>query len=285
MNKKGMKYKLIFTIAIFIANYANAQDYWNNTLKVGTDGVTEVGKYFDFHDTNTDSKDYSIRLFSAGDHLGITGGLNIGKYMLIDDPNYTTNWDKIWQCGFFQSVNKDTAPESNGWFWGINMGHTSNSPDYRYNGQIAIKNSPSSPTMYFRSTGKTGEGMWAKVLINSGNQTLDGDFDVDGTIKATEIKVEAQTADFVFEEDYQLKPLAEVEQFIQTNNHLPDIPSAREMKEDGVGLAEMNKLLLQKVEELTLYTIEQSKRLSEKDEKVSELEKRLARLEQLLTNL
>ncbi|WP_461630251.1 hypothetical protein [Labilibaculum euxinus] len=85
--------------------------------------------------------------------------------------------------------------------------------------------------------------------------------DVNGTIRATEIKVEAQTADFVFEEDYELKSLEEVEQFIQTNNHLPDIPSAKEMKEDGVGLAEMNKLLLQKVEELTLYVIQLKKEI------------------------
>ncbi len=80
--------------------------------------------------------------------------------------------------------------------------------------------------------------------------------DVAGTIKATEIKVEAQTADFVFEEDYTLKDLSEVESFIKENKHLPDIPSAKEMEASGVNLAEMNKLLLQKVEELTLYLIE-----------------------------
>jgi hypothetical protein len=85
--------------------------------------------------------------------------------------------------------------------------------------------------------------------------------DVDGTIKATEIKVEAQTADFVFEEDYQLKSLEEVEEFIQENKHLPEIPSAKQMEEEGVGLAEMNKLLLQKVEELTLHIIELNKKV------------------------
>ncbi|WP_461630279.1 hypothetical protein [Labilibaculum euxinus] len=99
--------------------------------------------------------------------------------------------------------------------------------------------------------------------VGIGTDTPDYKLDVEGTIRATEIKVEAQTADFVFEDAYQLKPLAEVEQFIQTNNHLPDIPSAKEMKEDGVGLAEMNKLLLQKVEELTLYLILQDKRFKE----------------------
>jgi len=79
---------------------------------------------------------------------------------------------------------------------------------------------------------------------------------VAGDIKATEIKVVAQTADFVFEEDYQLQSLDEVDQFIKENKHLPGIPSAKQMEADGVNVAEMNKLLLQKIEELTLYVIE-----------------------------
>ncbi|PXX95024.1 hypothetical protein DF185_22700 [Marinifilum breve] len=80
---------------------------------------------------------------------------------------------------------------------------------------------------------------------------------VNGSITASEVKVQAQTADFVFEDDYDLKDLEEVEEFISLNKHLPDVPSAKQMKENGVGLAEMNKLLLQKVEELTLYVIQQ----------------------------
>nr|WP_320120071.1 hypothetical protein [uncultured Marinifilum sp.] len=105
----------------------------------------------------------------------------------------------------------------------------------------------------FRRSGNVGIGISAPSAK----------LEVTGTIKATEIKVEAQTADFVFEEDYQLKSLEEVEQFVQENKHLPDIPSARQMEEDGVGLAEMNKLLLQKVEELTLHVIELNKRVQE----------------------
>jgi len=96
--------------------------------------------------------------------------------------------------------------------------------------------------------------------------------DVAGTIRATEIKVESTGgADFVFEEDYQLRSLEEVEQFVEENNHLPDIPSAKQMEEEGVGLAQMNKLLLQKVEELTLYAISQEFKLKKKDEEIKEL--------------
>jgi hypothetical protein len=91
------------------------------------------------------------------------------------------------------------------------------------------------------------------------------DMQLKGTLAANNITYTANgnTADFVFEDNYQLKDLTEVEAFILTNKHLPEIPSAAEMEEAGVNLAEMNKLLLMKVEELTLYSIEQEKKIEE----------------------
>lgn len=91
--------------------------------------------------------------------------------------------------------------------------------------------------------------------------------DVAGTIRATEILVEAQTADFVFDDDYNLRDLAQIEEFIKEQKHLPDIPSAAQMVVDGVNLAEMNKLLLMKIEELTLYIIQQDKRIEMLEQK------------------
>ncbi len=83
---------------------------------------------------------------------------------------------------------------------------------------------------------------------------------VDGNIIAEEVKIQDVTgADFVFKEDYDLKPLSEVEKYISENGHLPDIPSASEMKENGVQMGELNMKLLQKIEELTLYTIDLKK--------------------------
>jgi hypothetical protein len=86
---------------------------------------------------------------------------------------------------------------------------------------------------------------------------------VNGTILATEIKVLVdinQYPDFVFADDYNLRPINEVEKYIKENKHLPEIPKADEVK-DGLALGEMNNKLLQKVEELTLYIIEQNKRI------------------------
>ncbi len=96
---------------------------------------------------------------------------------------------------------------------------------------------------------------------------------LEGNIAANQITVKANgnTADFVFSDTYNLKDLTEVENYIKTHKHLPDIPSAEEMEAAGVNLAEMNKLLLQKVEELTLYIIKQDEKLTKQDEQLKEI--------------
>lgn len=80
-------------------------------------------------------------------------------------------------------------------------------------------------------------------------------------------------SDFVFNKDYNLKSLKEVEEFIESNNHLPEIPSAQQVKEDGYSLHDMNVKLLQKVEELTLYAIQQNKEIENLKKTVEELKK------------
>jgi hypothetical protein len=74
---------------------------------------------------------------------------------------------------------------------------------------------------------------------------------------------ENQWSDRVFENDYKLLKISEVEQFIQKNGHLPNIPSASQVVKEGVGMDVMISKLLEKVEELTLYTIQQQKEIDE----------------------
>ncbi|WP_298737880.1 hypothetical protein [uncultured Chitinophaga sp.] len=84
---------------------------------------------------------------------------------------------------------------------------------------------------------------------------------VNGEAIFTRVKVKPFSGwpDYVFSKDYKLLPLQEVEKYVKDNNHLPDVPSAAEVEKEGLDLGEMNKRLLQKVEELTLYIIEQQK--------------------------
>ena len=85
---------------------------------------------------------------------------------------------------------------------------------------------------------------------------------VNGTIRAKEVRVNTGWSDFVFEEDYSLPTLSEVESHIKAHKHLPDIPSAAEVEAEGVELGVISSKLLQKVEELTLYVIAQEKRIA-----------------------
>ncbi|CAH0312925.1 hypothetical protein SRABI27_04864 [Pedobacter sp. Bi27] len=98
---------------------------------------------------------------------------------------------------------------------------------------------------------------------------------VNGNIRAKEIKVEATNwPDFVFKEEYKLPSLKEVEKYIKANKHLPEIPSAAEIEKDGVQLGEMNRLLLKKIEELTLHVINLDKKMTALEEENKNLKKK-----------
>jgi hypothetical protein len=95
-----------------------------------------------------------------------------------------------------------------------------------------------------------------------------------GTVYAKEMYIEAAFfPDYVFDESYELPSLSEVEAFIKENKHLPDVPSEQEVVEEGINLTEMNVIMMQKIEELTLYIIEQQKEIEKLSKKVEELSK------------
>ncbi|UOU96845.1 hypothetical protein MUU74_10095 [Chryseobacterium daecheongense] len=130
---------------------------------------------------------------------------------------------------------------------------------------------------------------WGKAFVISGDT---GNAALNGKFEAKEVKVTlTPTADFVFEEDYNLPKLEEVEKHIKEKKHLPEIASAKVMEKEGVNVGEFQIKLLQKIEELTLYSIEQNKQikklqeenkaLQSQSEKIERLEKQL---EKLLSN-
>ena len=97
---------------------------------------------------------------------------------------------------------------------------------------------------------------------------------VDGKIAAEEILVDlsGDWPDYVFQEDYDLRSLEEVQSFIDENGHLPGVPAAQEVEDEGVVLGEMNRVLMEKVEELTLYILMQEKRIKALESTVSRSE-------------
>ena len=124
--------------------------------------------------------------------------------------------------------------------------------------------------------------------VGIGTTSPDAKLTVKGNIHTNEVKVDllgAVAPDYVFYKDYNLKTLQDVEDYIAQEGHLPNIPSAKTMETQGIKLKEMNLKLLEKIEELTLYTIDQEKRiktlenqndiLKSQDEKIKRLEKKL----------
>lgn len=100
---------------------------------------------------------------------------------------------------------------------------------------------------------------------------------VNGDIFSRRVKVTLTGwADFVFEPEYKLPALSELETYIKANKHLPEVPSAAEVTKDGLDVGEMNKILLQKIEELTLHLIEQDKRSSAQEDEIRLLKERIA---------
>jgi len=107
--------------------------------------------------------------------------------------------------------------------------------------------------------------------VNIGTNSANKNLFVYGTIQGKEVYVTTTASDwpdYVFSSGYELSSLSQVSQFVRQNGHLPEMPSAAEVEENGIELGVMNKLLLKKVEELTLHMIEQEKRINELEAEV-----------------
>ncbi|HRK55437.1 MAG TPA: tail fiber protein [Cyclobacteriaceae bacterium] len=135
--------------------------------------------------------------------------------------------------------------------------------------------------------------------VGIGTETPDSKLTVKGIIHTQEVKVDLNGSvapDYVFEKDYPLTSLEELKSYIEQNKHLPEVPSAKEMEEEGINLKEMNLLLLRKIEEMTLHLIDQNQQYAQLKEesrvsaeasakKVEELTLHLIRIEGRLENL
>ncbi|WP_131535669.1 tail fiber protein [Pedobacter nototheniae] len=113
--------------------------------------------------------------------------------------------------------------------------------------------------------------------VGIGTTTPDSKLTVKGKIHAEEIKVDINVPgpDYVFEENYSLLHLSEVENYIKINKHLPEIPSAKNMEKNGINLSEMNMLLLKKIEELTLHLIEKDKEIQKQKKQIGAISEQI----------
>ncbi|PWH85609.1 hypothetical protein [Brumimicrobium oceani] len=148
------------------------------------------------------------------------------------------------------------------------------------------------------TNGSTGMALRLRVTTNSssliegyGVDNTKANFQVTGSGEVYARKYITTLApfpDYVFQPDYELRTFSELRTFINTNKHLPNMPTAVEVEENGADIGEINRLLVEKVEELTLYILELEERVVEvesSNEEESEMKERITRLEKLILEL
>ncbi len=221
--------------------------------------------------TNTDSQSLTLN----GNTLSISGGNSITiptpTFAVIPGTNTTISGDGS-TTSPFQINAIDTSLYAND--GAINQATTTNN-----NRKVNLNNR----NLWFDTTNSTSNG---KLYIGStpnfpstsGNYKLF----VEGGIMTEKVKVALRNtsnwADYVFEKDYKLLPLNEVEKFVKINKHLPGVQSAKELAENGIDVAEMQSKQMEKIEELTLYIIEQNKKLEKQNDEIQTLKTQMSLL-------
>jgi len=243
----------------WIQFYPSGDDIINWQAGVNTNG-------FSIYDISTSQ--YRFNITNTG-NIGI-GTTNASSKLQLMNGNDGISFDSSedWiGIGFNRSVRNGQIFDTNKSGWQFTARNDRFSLE-GYNGAF-------SNLLNVLKNGNIGIG-----TVTTGNHKLA----VEGSIGAREIKVEANGwSDFVFENNYRLPTLVEVENYIKEKGHLKDIPSAKEVEKNGFFLGEMDAKLLQKIEELTLYVIEQEKRLNNVEFKNEKLEKENESLKALAT--
>jgi hypothetical protein len=151
--------------------------------------------------------------------------------------------------------------------------------------EMRAYNGTTSAANYFSIWGGEGTDLDDRIFIRkNGNvginledpEDVTDELTVNGTIRTEELILETDLTDYVFGSGYDLMSLDEVEEYIDENSHLPGVPSAEDVDTQELSIADSQNLLLQKVEELTLYTIEQNKQLKSQREEIEQLRKMIS---------
>lgn len=309
-----MKRKLIFFVFLIILSFlkTNAQ----STTELGPGGYKTIfigyngfGDYTQslillheiYNGTNI-NPNYAIGTIQAKrghmyayNRLSVVELKSSSAYNSTNATVHSFTTDQIWQLKtcIFESkkylalkVPYSPAYYNDGFFftgWTTSTAENMKCVAYQVNGQPVNQNVISDIQDY-NGGGLTEDlvtsGMRITGPVAIGTTNLDYTLNVNGTAHAKEVKVDLLGwSDFVFKPEYQLQDLQSLKQYIQENQHLPDIPNEVEVMKNGILLGEMNKKLLQKVEELTLHLIKKDDQLKDYAKKMQSLEQRLAKLE------
>lgn len=243
--------------------YGNSLQFWNYTQTSCTSGGMCTPRF-----TIMDNGNVGIATTNPSQALSVVGKIAIAPSGIGSDEGYNGNLmiTKPKESGqYINLVRQGSIP------WSIGTVYNDNT--FAIGLGVANDATFTTPFLSINTSGSIGIG-----TTTTGTHKLA----VEGTIGAREIKVEAGTwSDFVFEDGYKLPSLTEVEQHIKEKGHLQDIPSTQEVTQSGINLGEMDAKLLQKIEELMLYTIAQNKEVEALKQIVKLQDEKLQKLEAL----
>ena len=250
--------------AILVSNSINGREI---KLDAGNGAIDLVNGTFQINRFSTNN----IALAGGGGNVGIGTITPSQKFEVVDGSTTISQYFRI--RDFDDPTNEDTnaltriiSRDGNTMFWngGVVMGAYAND-----------------------QLGDVGDGsLIVRNKVGIGTTTPDAKLAVNGNIHTKEVKVDLNGwPDYVFAKDYNLPTLVEVEKHIQEKGHLKDIPSAQDVETNGLYLGEINAKLLQKIEELTLYTIEQEKKLAQQEKDIQTQSLRIQELEKENTRL
>ncbi|MCA0959324.1 hypothetical protein LCL86_09740 [Muricauda ruestringensis] len=236
------------------------------------------------NDLSYTSGNIGIGTAASGYALDVAGTINATNFLVNGSPlsSGSSPWTTSGNDISYATGNVGIGTAASG--YALDVAGTINATNFLVNG--APLSSGSSP---WTTSGNDISYATGNVGIGTSN-TQGYMFAVAGSMVAESVKVELEGnwPDFVFEKNYTLLSLKEVEAFINKNGHLPNVPSAEEIKNNGIDLGEMDATLLQKIEELTLHSIQQQKEiesLKEINQKLSNQNKVLLLLQERLAKL
>lgn len=290
---KNLKLLLFGAAGLLLtANEAQSQVQWNGTVNTGLyasaigQSTNATGNYSFSSGYQTTASGYASAVFGNNNEaLGIRSfacgvlskalsstSFAAGTYAEVGPLAYSgvaigikvtanANRSMVIGSGYYQKGGGTPVALINNFENSLMIGFKSNLPSL-YVG----------PSNGVGTTGRVGIGTTNTPTTIGGADISAYRLFVKGGILTDELRVRTGWADYVFAEDYKLPTLAEVGQFIEENGHLPNVPSAAQVEEEGIELGEITRIQQEKIEELTLYLIEMQKELDELKARLDERE-------------
>ena len=216
----------------------------------------------------------AVRVYESGKFIGNFGTYTIGDKFKVERKGILVSYSKNGEVFYTSSVPSIGSLLGDFAFW-----HTEN---IVYNLTLVDNGDSSAGGSLWSQEGDSDNIFYENGKVAIGVQSVPEGYllAVDGKIRTREVRVDIDVwPDYVFQRDYELPSLESVQKFIAINGHLKDIPSAELIEKEGIAIGDMNKKLLEKIEELTLYLIEQNSRIKSLEQQRGALLERLEKLE------